>query len=156
MIVPSFNTSLESTEAPEKDSSEATRGAHTTTTSVTPLFSTGNVQFIIDKDGNNLSIPAENSPENAAENYHNFKDGYDTEDEISPFGEAVLGEKEVDNDAASLLEVSDATSPLAQPLLVEQTQVAEYNNGDNQNAVPLMEEAIKKMLNSELTVELKK
>jgi hypothetical protein len=96
------------------------------TTPVTPLFCTGNVRFNIDKDGNNLSIPAENSPEKAAEkNYHNFDDGYNTKDEIYPFWDADLGEEEVDDDAASLPEVSDATPPLAQPLLVEQPQVAQ-------------------------------
>jgi hypothetical protein len=140
MTAPSFNTSLGSTEAPEKDSSEATSGTHTTTTPVMPLFSTGNIRFNTDKNGNNLSIPAENSPEKAAEkNYNNFKDSYDT------WG-VVLGEEEVDDDDASLLEVSDATLPLVQSLLVEQPQVAENNNGDNQNAFPLIEEAIKKGL----------
>jgi hypothetical protein len=95
------------------------------TTPVTPLFCTGNVQFNIDKDGNNLSIPTENSPEKAAEkNYHNFEDGYITKDEIIPFWDADLGEEEVDDDAASLPEVSEV-APLVQPLLVEQPQVAQ-------------------------------
>jgi hypothetical protein len=119
--------------APEQALSETTNDAIMTTTSIVPLFSTGNIRFNIDKDGNNLSVPAENSPEKVAEKkYHNFEDGYDTEEEIGPLWDAVLGEEEVDGDDALLPELTGVVPPLVQPvLLVGQAQAPETINDDN-------------------------
>jgi hypothetical protein len=52
----SLNTSLESSKAPEQASSVVN-------TPAMPLYSTGNTQFNVDRDGNTLSIPAEKTSE---------------------------------------------------------------------------------------------
>ncbi len=101
MTAPSLSTSLESNNAPDEASGEEK-------TAAMPLFGTGNIRFNIDKVGNALSIPVEKMPEKGTEkNYYNFKDGYDTEEEIGPFWDAVLGEEEEDDDVAPLPELTN-------------------------------------------------
>jgi hypothetical protein len=91
-----LNTLLESSNPSEEAVTE-------TIVPKTPLFITKNTKYNADNNGNTLSVPCEKTPEKMAEkNYFNFEDGYDTDEEIGPFRDAVEGEMDVDDDLDAL------------------------------------------------------
>jgi hypothetical protein len=65
-----------------------------------------------------------------------------------------MGEEEADNDIEQLPELTDEVPLDERPPSMEQPQAPDID--DNQNTVILTEDAVKKMLNSELRAELKK
>ena len=122
-----------------------------------PLFSTSNVRFNVDREGNTLSIPVEKSPEkNAEKNFFNYEEGYDTEDDIGPFWDAVMGEMEDDDDLMQLPERTDETRPEAEVIPAAAGEGPQPPESGDANTVTLTEEILKTMRNSELKAELKK
>jgi len=122
-----------------------------------PLFSTGNVRFNVDREGNTLSIPVEKSPEkNAEKNFFNYEEGYDTEDDIGPFWDAVMGEMEDDDDLMQLPERTNETRPEAEVIPAAAGEGPQPPENGDANTVTLTEEILKTMRNSELKAELKK
>ncbi len=115
-----------------------------------PTFNTENVRFNVDSNGNTLSVPSARTPDKSTEkNYYNFENGYDTDEDIGPFWDAVDGEEDIDDDVEAFpLDTDERREERPQ----EQPAVLNVNDA----AVPLTEAVIRTMLNSELKAELKK
>jgi len=121
-----------------------------------PLFSTGNVQFNVDREGNTQSIPAEKSPEkNTVKNFFNYEEGYNTEDDIGPFWDAVMGEMEDDDDLMQLPERTNETRPEAEVIPAAAGKGPQPPENGDENTVTLTKEILKTMHNSKLKAELK-
>jgi hypothetical protein len=117
-----------------------------------PLVSTENIRYNVNENGITLSVPREQTPEKqSSKNYYNFEEGYDTDNKIGPFGDAVEGEEDSDDDMEPMPEADAVVPILEEPIPAIEAPV----NSDSP-VISLMEKAIKNMLNSELRAELKK
>jgi hypothetical protein len=125
----------------------------------TPLFSSENTKYNIDRNHNTLSVPCEKqTPEKMVEkNFFNFKDGYDTDQEIGPFWDAVEGEVYVDDDldVLPLEETVPASVLTAAPTDTAPATAPTPDVTIYLDAAPLTEEIVNKMKNSELKAALK-